>query len=303
MKDLKNKNCLLTGAAAGIGRSLAFELAKEGVNLFLADINMAKLEKVKDELGEYGVKVFTGRCDVSKYEDFEKLVDNFYSKFGELDILINNAGIAGGGFIETLSLEEWKRVIDVNLWSIIYSIKVFLPKMLERGEGYIVNTASGAGVVGLPFHIQYVASKFGVVGISEALYSELNQRGIDVSVICPSHVKTDIIERSNIVIPPNLKLGETQQEINKKLVQFKEIFWEKYNEDGITADQAARKYIKGIKKRKLYIFDRRLLSFAQFFKSISERIYKWILRRLGREYIKLIEEVLTEMGIDYGELI
>ncbi len=298
-KKLKGKNCLLTGAAAGIGRSLAFELAKEGVNLYLSDLNMEGLEKIKQELEKYNVEVFIGKCDVSNFEDFSNLAQDFNSKFSDLDILINNAGISGGGFTETLSIDEWKRVIDVNLWSIIYSIKTFLPKMLERGEGYFVNVGSAAGIVGLPYHIQYVASKFGVVGISEALYSEVNERGVDVSVICPMHVKTDLIERSNLVIPP--KLLELEENMDERLEEFKEIFWDKYNEGGFTADEAAKKYIKGIKKRKLYIYDSRTLRLAMFLKSVSDRLYKRVLRGLRKEYIDVIEDTLREMGVDFGD--
>ena len=132
LRKLKDKKCLLTGAATGIGRALAFELAKEGVQLFLADIQIEELEKVKAELEPYGVKVFTGKCDVSNYEEFRELAEEVYSKFGgELDILINNAGIAGGGYCEDIPIEEWKRVIDVNLWSIIYATKIFVPKFLD----------------------------------------------------------------------------------------------------------------------------------------------------------------------------
>ncbi|HMF32210.1 MAG TPA: SDR family oxidoreductase [Candidatus Lokiarchaeia archaeon] len=223
-KKLKGKNCLLTGAASGIGRSLAFCLAKEHVNLFLADIDLEKLKQVKEQLQPLGVKVFTGKCDVSRFEDFDQLAEQVYSQLGEIDILINNAGIGCGGAVETWALEDWKRVFDVNLWSIIYSMKVFLPRMLEHGAGYIINTGSGAGVVGLPNHMPYVASKFGVVGISEALYSELNYRGIDVSVICPTMVKTNIIDRSSIEIPQDLLQISDEGEKTAKLEEFKHIF-------------------------------------------------------------------------------
>ncbi len=120
MKDLKNKNCFLTGAASGIGRSFALALAKEGMNLYISDINMERLESVKKEVEELGAKVFTARCDVSKFEDFEKAANDFHSKLGDVDLLINNAGISVGGSIEELELEDWKEVLDINLWSIIY---------------------------------------------------------------------------------------------------------------------------------------------------------------------------------------
>jgi short-subunit dehydrogenase len=297
-KKLKGKNCLLTGAGSGIGRALAFCLAKEQVNLFLADINIESLEKVKKELEPLGVKVFIGKCDVSSYADFEHIAQEVYSKLGELDILINNAGIAAGGYVETIDLADWKRVLDINLWSIIYSIKIFLPRMLERGAGYIVNTGSGAGVVGLPNHIPYVTSKFAVVGISEALYSELSGRGIDVSVICPTIIKTNIIDRSPIAVPPEYLLQiKSEQEKQAKLEEFRKVFWDIYTRKSTNVEQAAKNYVKGLKKRKLYIFDKSLVPLGQFVKGISQALYMRILRREGSQYRAMIDEALIKIGL------
>ena len=115
MKELKDKNCFLTGAASGIGRSFALALAKEGMNLFISDINMEDLEKVKKEVEAFGAKVFAKRCDVSKYEDFENATNAFYEKLGDVDLLINKAGIAISGSAIELELEDWKKVLDVYL--------------------------------------------------------------------------------------------------------------------------------------------------------------------------------------------
>ncbi|MHA1293493.1 MAG: SDR family NAD(P)-dependent oxidoreductase [Promethearchaeota archaeon] len=301
MKKLKNKNCLITGAASGIGRSLAVGLAKEGMNLFLSDINMDNLEKVKEEIEAGGVKVYIGRCDVSKYEEFENLSSQFYSKFRNLDFLINNAGIGGGGYTIDLELEDWKRILDVNLWSIIYSIKVFLPRMLERGSGHIINVGSGAGIVGLSCHLHYIASKFAVVGISEGLYSELSNKGIDVSVICPTHIKSNIIERSSIGLPKNIVIDD-DADPNQVIDNFKREFWKGYMEvgKGLTPDEAAVRYIKGIKKNKLYIFDKKILPVAMFIKGISKnKLYKKVLRKIGTQYNDLINSVLSKLGIEY----
>ena len=299
MGKLKNKNCVITGAASGIGRCLAIGLAKEGMNLFMADIEMANLEKVKKEIEEIGVTVFIGKCDIAKYEDFENLAKEVYSRLGDVDLLINNAGIAGYGLMESLELAEWKRVLDVNLWGIIHSLKAFLPRMLERGSGHIVNTGSGSGVVGIPYHIHYVASKFAVVGISEGLYSELSHRGIKVSVICPTQLRTNIIDRTTINLAHDFIEDENQRElIKQKSAEVKKLFWEKYTRNTQTVEQAARKYIQGIKKEKLYIFDARIVPFGMFVKAISQGLYKRILRREGEKSLKLIEEALSEAGIN-----
>ncbi len=114
MKTLNGKNCLITGAASGIGRTLAIGLAKEGMNLFLSDFDMEGLENVKKEVAKSRIQVFTGKCDVSKLEDYKKLTDQAAAQMGDVDLLINNAGIAGAGLIEDLGPEDWKHVMDVN---------------------------------------------------------------------------------------------------------------------------------------------------------------------------------------------
>ncbi len=296
-QNLKGKNCLLTGAASGIGRSLAILLGKEGVNLFLADLDLPNLEKVREIIAPLGVKVFATKCDVSQYEDLKKLAEQVYAQLGDIDILFNNAGIGTGGFIEQLEPEEWKRLLDINLWSVIFAIKVFLPRMLERGSGYIINTASGAGVVGLPNHIPYVTSKFAVVGLSEALYSELNHRGIDVSIICPTLVKTNLIDRSIIQLPSNVSLGNNEQERARKLEDFRKVFWDIYMRGSLTPDQAAERYMKKIKQRKLYIFDKKIVNVAMFFKAVAQSVYKKILTSKGSDYRDMYTEALTKTGL------
>ncbi len=297
MVKLKGKNCLITGAASGIGRALALELARDGMNMFLADIDAEGLERTKSEIEKLNVKVFTGACDISKLGDFEILAKAFYSRYNDLDILVNNAGISGGGFVTNIPLEEWKKVLDINLWSIIYSLKVFLPKMIEKGKGHVVNTGSGAGVVGLPCHIHYVASKFAVAGITEALCSELSRKGLKFSVICPTVIKTNIINRSEVVAPPDLLKGVSPAESEEKLKQFKAEFWKRYSEDGLTPEEAAKHYIKGIRKQKLYIFDKKLVPLAMFIKGISRKLYAKVLKREGKDYFELINGVLTNLGV------
>ena len=247
MKELKNKNCLITGAASGIGRSFAFELAKEGMNLYITDINMEGLEKVKNEVEELGAKVYSDRCDVSKFEDFEAIAKNFYSKLGDVDLLINNAGIAIAGGLKNLEIEDWKKVLDVNLWSIIYSHKIFIPRMLERGSGHIVNVASGSGLFGSTEPLPYITSKFAVVGLSEALFSRLKNFGINVSVIVPTIINTAIWNVSTIKIAPKLLKDFGKEKIDKVYDELRE----GSSKLGMSSDRAVRKYIHGIKKNQL----------------------------------------------------
>ena len=255
MKELKNKNCLITGAASGIGRSFAVALAKEGMNLYITDINVEGLEKVRVEIEELGAKVYSDRCDVSKFEDFKTIAENFYSKLGDVDLLINNAGIAIAGGLENLEIEDWKKVLDVNLMSIIYSLKVFTPRMLEKGSGHIVNVSSGSGIFGSSEPLPYITSKFAVVGLSEALFSRLKNFGINVSVIAPTMISTDIWNTSTIKISPKLLKDFGQEKLDKVYDELREGL----SKLGMSSDRAVRKYIRGIKKNQLYIFDNKSL--------------------------------------------
>ena len=302
MKKLRGKNCLLTGAASGIGRALALLLAKEGMNLYIVDIDTEKLEDVKREIEQIGAKVFADRCDVSKLEDLQKIEKDFSQKLGDLDLLINNAGAAGGGFILDIPLDEWEKVLGVNIWSIIYAIKVFLPKMIERGSGHFISTGSGAGIVGLAFHPHYVASKFAISGITEALYSELNGSGVNFSVICPTRVYTSIGRNSPINLTPNLLTEKDPAEIENKMAKFRDVFDVEFYKGGVQPEDAAKRYLKGIKKNKLYIFDIKILRLALFIKAVAlRRGWKAILRKTAREDFEALETCLVDSGLSTKE--
>ena len=253
MKDLKGKNCFITGAASskGIGRSLAIELAREGMNIFITDIDMEGLENVKKEIEQLGVKVIASKCDVSKFEDWERCEEEFRSKLGDIDLLINNAGIAIGGSILELELEDWEKVLGINLWSIIYSLKTFVPRMIAKGSGHLVNVASGAGILGSTEPLPYVTTKFAIVGMSEALFGNLNGLGINVSVILPWVIATNIWTTSEMKLPQKLiddfgeeRIEEISQKARASLI-----------ETAVSADDVAKIYVKEIKENKLYICD------------------------------------------------
>lgn len=253
MKEFKGKNCFITGAASGIGRSFALALGKLGMNLFITDINLEELEIVRKDLEILGVKVYTGKCDVSVFEDFEKIAVEFENTLGDIDLLINNAGIGRGDSIENINLTRWKKVIETNLWSVIYSTKVFLPKMIAKRSGHIVSVASQGGILGLPGQPSYITSKFAIVGLSEFMYGRLKNLGINVSVITPTIVTTKIwtIDTSKIRYHPKM----LEDHGKEKLDQVYRTMFDEVLEEGFTPDEAVEKYIEGIKNDRLYIVD------------------------------------------------
>jgi NAD(P)-dependent dehydrogenase (short-subunit alcohol dehydrogenase family) len=195
MREFKGKTAFVTGGASGIGLAMAKAFAEEGMNVMLADVEQSALDAALKDMNQYGNHVRGVACDVADPESVERAAQATFAAFGKVHILCNNAGVAGGGGIDTISVESWKWVVDVNLMGVVYGVGSFLPHMRAHGEGgHIVNTASMAGMVsGMGFN-PYTATKFAVVAMSEGLVPQLQPFGIGVSVLCPHFVRTRIGE-------------------------------------------------------------------------------------------------------------
>ncbi len=198
MQNLRGKNAIITGAGRGIGRATAIAFAKEGINVGLMGKTAANLEKVAEELREYGVDVTMATADVSDNESVIAAVEHIKSELGPIDILINNAGIGKFGKFLELSPEEFKNIIDVNLMGVYYVTRAVLPEMIERESGDIINISSTAGQKGAPVTSAYSASKFGVLGLTESLMLEVRKHNIRVSALTPSTVATDLAFSENL---------------------------------------------------------------------------------------------------------
>ena len=163
------------------------------MKVMLADIEIAAMDRAVGSLRDFGRNVRGIQCDVADPDNVERAARAAFDAFGKVHILCNNAGVAAGGGIDHISLDNWRWVIDVNLMGVVYAIKNFLPHMLAHGEGgHIVNTASMAGMINGMGFSPYAASKFAVVSMSEGLALQLRPRGIGVSVLCPHFVRTAI---------------------------------------------------------------------------------------------------------------
>ncbi|MGH2724221.1 MAG: SDR family NAD(P)-dependent oxidoreductase [Actinomycetota bacterium] len=182
-----SKVCVVTGASGGIGESAARRLARSGATVVLAARREDRLRAVAEEIGEGASWV---ACDVARHEDVERLRDEVQARHGGCDVLVNNAGVPGGGPFAEASLDRLRAVIDVNLVGVVACTKVFLP-LLERSRGHVVNVASLAGRYALPGAAVYSATKHAVVAFSESLYHELGPRGVMVTVVNPGLVATE----------------------------------------------------------------------------------------------------------------
>jgi NAD(P)-dependent dehydrogenase (short-subunit alcohol dehydrogenase family) len=194
MQDLEGKVAVVTGGASGIGLAMARAFGSEGMNVVIADIEERALDAAGDQLREDGFSVRTHVCDVSDGDAVDDLASAVVESFGAVHVVCNNAGVSGGGLLQNLSTKDWEWVLGVNLWGVIHGVRAFLPRLLEQGEGHIVNTASVLGLFAGPFTGPYAVSKFGVVALSEALFQELAISGTDVgvSVLCPGWVSTNL---------------------------------------------------------------------------------------------------------------
>jgi NAD(P)-dependent dehydrogenase (short-subunit alcohol dehydrogenase family) len=191
----------VTGGAQGIGLGIARALAKVRVKLALVDVNAEALAAAERELGQV-TDVVTAVLDVRHRDAYAALADGVEARLGPVTLLFNNAGVAGATSPARMSYESWDWVIGVNLQGVYNGVQTFVPRMIERGGGYVVNTASGAGLVAGTAGFLYTTSKFAVVGLSESLHHELAHHQIGVSVLCPGPVATSILRNTTALRPP-----------------------------------------------------------------------------------------------------
>lgn len=195
MKRFPQKRVVITGAGSGFGRALALVFAEKGWRIGVSDINE---ERAGETVGLVNNAGGTGEkyiCDVTDPEQIDAMAGHYVNKWGGVDVVVNNAGVAGAGFMEETPLDLWRWMIDVDLMSVIYGCRTFIPILAEQGFGHLVNMASCAGIASFPEMSCYNVPKAGVISLSETLRVELAPKNIGVTVVAPSFFKTNLMDQ------------------------------------------------------------------------------------------------------------
>ncbi len=222
---IKNKSAIVTGGARGIGKEIARTLAENGANIAINYRNFNdEIKSFVEELNALGVKVLTFKCDVSKEEEVEAFINEVKNTFGSIDILVNNAGITKDGLLLRMSEKDFNDVIDVNLKGTFNMTKAVSSIMVRQRSGKIINISSVVGVAGNAGQCNYAASKAGVIGFSKSIARELASRNINVNVIAPGYINTDMtkvlsdrVKEEVLKTIPMKKIGEPKEIANLAL--------------------------------------------------------------------------------------
>ena len=258
--------CIVTGGASGLGRELCVQLAAAGATVILSDVDGARATEAAATMTGAVTAV---PCDVTDAAAVQALIDGAVADFGRIDYLFNNAGVAVMGEIRDLSLAQWRRVIETNLFGVIHGVHHAYPHMIRQGHGHIVNIASGFGMAPGPLYTPYVASKFGVYGISHALATEAAAFGIHVSLVCPGFIQTPLVADAQ---PINADAKAVLAMIPVKI---------------ISVERAAQLTLAGVARR------RAIIAFPR---------YVWILTALHRRFPRLFNRIGRKQLADFRRL-
>lgn len=252
MKDFEGKVAFVTGAASGIGLGIAKAFAASGMKVMMADIEEEPLAKAVASIKETNGAAEGIICDVSDLAAVQAAARKTIETFGKVHVLVNNAGVGGGGETGNIPIEDWKWIVDVNLMGVVYGCETFVPLMKEHGEGgYIVNTASMAGQVGAPGMGPYNATKFAVVGYTESMNAELAPQGINAAALCPGWVNTQIMD-SRRNHPVDKTGGAFPDDANEDLMN--EGVMREAVDTGMSPDTVGQWVLDSMAEEALYIF-------------------------------------------------
>lgn len=254
------KTAVITGAGGGLGRALALQLARRGGRLVLADIHEQRCAETARLVEQAGGQATVTVVDVTDAAQVERLADEAERALGRIDLVVNNAGVAAGGPIGGMSLEDWQWIMRINLWGVIHGCHAFVPRLVRQGSGAVLNVASLAGIACAPFMAAYNVTKAGVIALSETLSAEVAGDNVRVTVLCPSFFKTNLLETMRSSDP-----------------QFRGLAEAAFAKSTMSADDVAAVALRAVEAGKLYCLPMR------------EGRIVWRLKRLiPQRYVRIV---------------
>ncbi len=268
--DFAGKRCFLTGAASGIGRATALKLAADGAELYLTDRDPAGLEMTVADAHALGGVVAAHRAlDVSDYDDVAAFAADIHATHPAMDVVLNIAGVSAWGTVDQLAHQHWKSMVDINLMGPIHVIETFVPPMMAAGRGgHLVNVSSAAGLVALPWHAAYSASKYGLLGLSEVLRFDLHRHRIGVSVAVPGAVKTPLVD--------SLHIAGVDRDHPR--VQF---WTNRFVSHAVSPELAAEKILRGVVRNRYLIYTSSDIRALYLFKRTMWLPYSMAMKRVN----------------------
>lgn len=256
LKKFTQKRVLITGGASGLGKAIVDQFTQLGWKIAIVDINIEGAKQVAEQANSSGADAIALYCDIGQDDDFKTIAETIKERWGGLDIIINNAGIATTGLMVDCTPEQWHRAINLNLNSVFRGCHFWLPLLAQDGPGHVVNTASFAGIAQAPAMMSYNVSKAGVIALSETLRAELGCQNIGVSVICPAFFKTNLLD----------SMAPSDEGIKPLVKKWMET-------SKIQADDVAKDVINGIEKNEFMVISHDYARSAYRFKRFFPKAY------------------------------
>jgi NAD(P)-dependent dehydrogenase (short-subunit alcohol dehydrogenase family) len=274
VEDFARKVSVVTGGGMGLGKALSLELARRGSTVVVADIDGDAAQAVGDLIAQTGGQARPLRVDVSREEEVARLVQGAVSEFGRLDYVFNNAAIFIGGDARDISIEQWDRVLAVNLHGVVYGTVHAYQRMVEQGHGHIVNISSLSGLVPQPGNASYCTCKHGIVGLSLSMREEGSDLGVKVSVVCPGDMRTSVYDNMVLMNLPHDATVEASRKSHVFMPQ-------------MSAEDAARDIVRDVSRNKaLIVFPVQVRLIWRLYRAVPNLIY-WVNVRRMRMFRKL----------------